>query len=238
MTRIDLPRKSRSRIHAAEGFLPLQAIKGVESVWKIETGLECDRRLPRKLRITVRCDRMGGGERKHSKSQFSQQPLTPFEPRFVFPDRLDMHQCLRRPKIFRRVNCTLRFQSGPSSPLLCMSTVNLCFLSNHWPLSSPVSCFGTNLMPLNTLDCRKYSAARMGVCDFEPTSPTLCTRTVFHKYLDRRRLFSSSVSWFLVRSKSLNAYISWKYSTARFWAVRFESDFANKTVQRKNLEFR
>jgi len=174
MTRIDLPRKSRSRIHAAEGFLPLQAIKGVDSVWKIETGLECDRRLPRKLRITVRCDRMGGGKRKHSKSQFSQQPLTPFEPRFVFPDRLDMHQCLRRPKILRRVNCTLRFQSGPSSPLLCMSTVNLCFLSNHWPLSSPVSCFGTDLMPLNTLDCRKYSAARMGVCDFEPDPHLLC----------------------------------------------------------------
>ena len=112
MTRIDLPRKSRSRIHAAEGFLPLQAIKGVDSVWKIETGL----------------------------------------------------------------NCTLRFQSGPSSPfkLLCMSTVNLCFLSNHWPLSSPVSCFGTDLMPLNTLDCRKYSAARMGVCDFEPDPHLLC----------------------------------------------------------------
>jgi hypothetical protein len=29
----------------------MQAIKGVESVRKIETGLECDQRLPRKLRI-------------------------------------------------------------------------------------------------------------------------------------------------------------------------------------------
>jgi len=131
MTRSDLPRKSKSRIHAADGFLPLQAIKGVESVRKIETGLECDQRLPRKLRITVICDRMGGSERKHSKSQFSQQPLTPFEPHFVFPDRFNMHQRLQRPKIFRRVNRTLCFRSGPSSPVLCTSTVNLCFLSNH-----------------------------------------------------------------------------------------------------------
>jgi hypothetical protein len=173
MTRIDLPRKSRSRIHAAEGFLPLQAIKGVESVWKIETGLECDQRLPRKLRITVRCDRMGGGERKHSKSQFSQQPLTPFEPRFVFPDRFDMHQRLRRPKILRRVNCTLRFQSGPSSPVLCTSTVNLCFLSNHWPLSSPVSCFRTDSTSLITGKGRKHSAARIGDGDFESPAPFL-----------------------------------------------------------------
>ena len=115
MTRSDLPRKSKSRIHAAEGFRPLQAIKGVESVRKIETGLECDQRLPRKLRITVPCDRMRGSQREHNKSQFSQQPLTPFEPRFVFPDRLDMHQRLQRPKTFCRVNHTLRFRSGPSS---------------------------------------------------------------------------------------------------------------------------
>jgi hypothetical protein len=109
MTRIDLPWKSRSQIHAAEGFLPLQAIKGVESVWKIETGLECDQLLPRKLRITVRCDRMGGGERKHSKSLFFQQPLTPFEPRFVFRDRFDALKHPRLPKMFRSTNRSLRF---------------------------------------------------------------------------------------------------------------------------------
>ena len=139
MTRIDLPRKSRSRIHAAEGFLPLQAIKGVESVWKIETGLECDQRLPRKLRITVRCDRMGGGERKHSKSQFSQQPLTPFEPRFVFPDRFDMHQRLRRPKILRRVNCTLRFQER--SLLSCTVHEHSKSLFSQQPLTPFEPCF-------------------------------------------------------------------------------------------------
>ena len=131
MTKSDLPRKSRSWIHAAEGFRPLQAIKGPESVRKIETGLECDQRLPRKLRITVLCDRMTGSEREHSKSQFSWKPLTPFEPRFVFPDRLDMPKRLQRPEIFRRVNRTFRFRSGPSSPLLCMSTVNLSFLGNR-----------------------------------------------------------------------------------------------------------
>ena len=85
-----------------------------------------------------------------------------------------MHQRLQRPKIFRRVNCTLRFRSGPSSPVLCTSTVNLSFLSNHWPLSSPVSCFRTDLMPWNTLEGRQYSAARMRVFDFEPDPHLLC----------------------------------------------------------------
>ena len=84
-----------------------------------------------------------------------------------------MHQRLQRPKIFCRVNYTLRFP-----PLLCRtSTVNLCFLSNRWrgwPLSNTVLCFQTDSMPLNTLDGRKYSAARMRVCDFEPDPHLLC----------------------------------------------------------------
>ena len=158
MTRSDLPRKSKSRIHAAEGFRPLRAIKGVESVRKIETGLKCDQRLPRKLRITVPCDRMRGSQREHNKSLFSQQPLTPFEPRFVFPDRLDMPKRPRWPKTFRRVNRTLRFRSGPSSPVLCTRTVNLSFLSNRWSHSSPVSCFRTDSTCINALDGRKHSA--------------------------------------------------------------------------------
>ena len=66
MTRSDLPWKSKSLIHAAEGFWPLQAIKGVESIRKIETGLECDQQLLRKLRITVPCDRMRGSKREHT----------------------------------------------------------------------------------------------------------------------------------------------------------------------------
>ena len=45
--------KSPSPMRAAECFRPLPVIKDVESVRKHETGLECDQRLPRKLRITV-----------------------------------------------------------------------------------------------------------------------------------------------------------------------------------------
>jgi hypothetical protein len=45
--------KLPSPMRAAECFLPLPVIKDVESVRKHETGLECDQRLPRKLRITV-----------------------------------------------------------------------------------------------------------------------------------------------------------------------------------------
>ena len=157
MTRSYLPLKSKSLIHAAEGFRPLQAIKGVELVRKHETGLECVQRLPRKLRITVPCDRMRGSQRDHNKSQFSQQPLTPFEPRFVFPDRLDMPKRPRWPKTFRRVNCTLRFRSGSSSPVLCTSTVNLSFLRNRWSHSSPVSCFRTDSTCINAYKGRKYS---------------------------------------------------------------------------------
>jgi hypothetical protein len=40
MTRSNLPWKSQSQIRAAAGFRPLQAIKGIESFGKIETGLE------------------------------------------------------------------------------------------------------------------------------------------------------------------------------------------------------
>jgi hypothetical protein len=45
--------KLPSPMRAAECFRPLPVIKDVESVRKHETGLECDQRLPRKLRITV-----------------------------------------------------------------------------------------------------------------------------------------------------------------------------------------
>jgi hypothetical protein len=40
-------------MRAAKYFRALPVIKGVELVRKIETGLECGQRLPRKLRITV-----------------------------------------------------------------------------------------------------------------------------------------------------------------------------------------
>jgi hypothetical protein len=60
---------------------------------------------------------MRGSEREHSKSQFSQQPLTSFESSFVFPDRLDMSKRLQWPEIFSSVNCTLLFWTRLSSPL-------------------------------------------------------------------------------------------------------------------------
>jgi hypothetical protein len=51
--------KSPSPMRAAECFRPLPVIKDVESVRKHETGLECDQRLPRKLRITVLTQQRG-----------------------------------------------------------------------------------------------------------------------------------------------------------------------------------
>jgi hypothetical protein len=53
LTRGDPPRKSSSPIRAAEYFLPAHQFKGVKSVRKIETGLECDQRLLRKLKNAV-----------------------------------------------------------------------------------------------------------------------------------------------------------------------------------------
>jgi hypothetical protein len=47
------PRKKSSLICAAECFPSLHKFMGVESVWRIEMGLECCQRLPRKLINTV-----------------------------------------------------------------------------------------------------------------------------------------------------------------------------------------
>ena len=96
--------KSPSPMRAAECFRPLPVIKDVESVRKHETGLECDKRLPRKLRIKV-ATAVGTWHRTGcSVPQFSRQPLIPFESRFVFPDRFDTHNRLRRPKPSRGAN--------------------------------------------------------------------------------------------------------------------------------------
>ena len=60
--RSDPPRKSQSPICAAEYFRPLHKLIGVESVRKIETGLERGRWLSRKLRNTVLMHSMRRGD--------------------------------------------------------------------------------------------------------------------------------------------------------------------------------
>ncbi len=77
------------------------------------------------------CYSLTGSEHEHSVLHFSWQLLTTFESRFDFPDRLDMHKHSVKPKAFRGVYHSLRFQAGPSSPVQCTSTVNRSFLSNH-----------------------------------------------------------------------------------------------------------
>jgi hypothetical protein len=117
MTWGEPPRKSSSLIRAAKRFRPLNKHIGVDSVRKIETGLECDQRLLRKLKNTVTGAHCAMLLYEHSISQFSQQPLTPFEPSFDFPDRLDPFQLMQRPKTFRRANRRWRFPRQLASSL-------------------------------------------------------------------------------------------------------------------------
>ena len=108
-------RRSSTPIRAAEYFRPVHKLIGVKSVQKIETGLECDQRLLRKLKNTVTGAHCAMLLCEHSVSQFSRQPLTPFEPRFDFPDRLDPYKLMQRPKIFRAANRRRRFPRRVSS---------------------------------------------------------------------------------------------------------------------------
>ena len=58
-----------------------------------------------------------------------------------------------------------------------VSTVNLSFLDNRWPLSSPVSCFRTDSTCLNAYKGKKYSAARITLFIFSRVPPLLsCAR--------------------------------------------------------------
>ena len=109
MRRGDPPRKSSSPIRASECFRPLHKLIGVESVRKIETGLERGQWLSRKLRNTVLMLSSCPAWPVCCNYQFSQQPLTAFESRFDFPDRLDPHKRMQRPKTFRRANRRRRF---------------------------------------------------------------------------------------------------------------------------------
>ena len=71
---------------AAECFLQLLVIKGVELVRKIKTGLECDEQFFKYLRSKEADALLLLSAVRHSNYQFSQQPLTALEPRFNFSD--------------------------------------------------------------------------------------------------------------------------------------------------------
>ena len=72
----DPPWKSSTPIRAAEYFRPVHKLIGVKSVQKIETGLECDQLLLRKLKITLTGAHCATLLCEHSISQFSRQPLS------------------------------------------------------------------------------------------------------------------------------------------------------------------
>ena len=106
------------------------------------------------------------------------------------------------------------FSHLPSTSVASMeeanvSTVNLSFLGNRWPLSSPVSCFRTDSTCLNAYKGQKYSAARIAPCDFELDSALLwhVSITVIFKYLSKSWPFLISVSWFWLKIPSLQAHI-------------------------------
>ena len=61
-----------------------------------------------------------------------------------------------------------------------VSTVNLGFLGNRRPLSSPVSCFRIDSTCLNAYKGQRYSAARIAPCDFELDSPLLSRSLLCH----------------------------------------------------------
>ena len=119
-----------------------------------------------------------------------------------------------------------------------VSKVNLSFLSNHRPLSSPVSCFRTDSTPFNTAEGRTHSAARSWVGDFECGSPLLhCAgEPYFFENLDNRWPLSISVSWFWFEIIWLNSHIVLEYSAALFSAARFESGFPMRWFNREYLE--
>ena len=150
-------------------------------------------------------------------SQFSPQPLTPFEPRFDFPDRLDPYKLMQGRKYSAPRIGDDDFRGGSPLLMLCMSTVFLSFLDNRWPLSSPVSIFRTDLTPINLCKGRKYSAPRIGDDDFRGGSPLLmlCMSTVFLSFFDNRWPLSSPVSIFQTYSTLLNLCKGRKYSAQR-----------------------
>jgi len=76
---------------------------------------------------------MRGSEHQLSISQFSRQPLTPFEPRFVISDRFDTLQHRRGPKTFRGAKLSWRFRMRLSSPPLCRRAVS--FRKSRQPLT-------------------------------------------------------------------------------------------------------
>jgi hypothetical protein len=76
---------------------------------------------PKKFAARIGNDDFRGGsllltlQQEHSVSQFSRQPLTPFESSFDFPDRLNLPELMQRQKMFHRANRRRRFPRRLSS---------------------------------------------------------------------------------------------------------------------------
>jgi hypothetical protein len=184
------------RQNSCVSFMPLHQFKGVESFWKIETGLKCDQpAFLRKLITTTDRPCWAWAQHEHSVSQFCRQPPTPLESSFNFLDRLDPYQLMQRQKT---LPCHFApqigddyFQGGSPLLMLCMSTVFLNFLYNYRPFLSPVSISRTNSIPLNLCKGQKHSAARIGYRDFQGRSSLLmlCMSIMILIYLDNSFFF-------------------------------------------------
>ena len=104
-------------------------------------------------------------QQEYSVSQFSRQPLTPFESRFDFSDLPNSLDHLQRPKTFRSANLRLRF---PRQVAFCHALIFMAifdYLSDSKPLSNSVLWFWTHSTQVNTCWCLKYSAARFRIAN-------------------------------------------------------------------------
>jgi hypothetical protein len=108
----------------------------------------------------------------HCVSQFSRQPLTPFESRFDFSDLLNLPKLMQRPKRFRRANRQRRFSrqltsSHAPAGARCFSV----FSATADPFQVPFRFSRTDSTDLSLCKGRKCSAARIGDDDIRGCSP-------------------------------------------------------------------
>ena len=87
-----------------------------------------------------------------SVSQFSRQPLTPFESRFDFPDRLDPYQLMQRPNTFSRANRAAIRESGFESGF-ALGTFIREYFENQVHLLYENSTFITQFFPKIRMEC-------------------------------------------------------------------------------------
>ena len=152
---------------SGETFSAFVVILGVESVRKIETGLECCQRLPRKLRKKVATAPLHLPTVSCSVTHFPRQPLTRFESFFVFWDQFSTkNTCNGRKHSKARIR-DRDFARDP--PLTVILNFLGHFLLSQQPLALFEFCFVflDNSTPVNTWFSLKYSAARFRVAKFE-----------------------------------------------------------------------